>query len=312
MTREVLNYFTKEIEANIQSILKNKDINKLEEIRIRVNKNIILKFNNEEVISNYVVNAEEILEILQAICEKSIYSYQKQICNGYITIKGGHRIGITGNCVIEKNKVVNINYISSLNFRIAKEVLGCSNKFLKYIINMEEKSVYNTLIVSPPGVGKTTVLRDLIRNISNGVKNYNFEGLNVGLVDERGEIAGIYKGQAENDIGLRTDVLDNIPKSIGMRMLIRSMAPKVISADEIGSDEDIAAINTAICSGIKGIFTAHGISLEQISLNPAIKSLINSHLFERIIFLKPKGKRGEIEKVYSLNKKNAEYEELEI
>ena len=117
----------------------------------------------------------------------------------------------------------------------------------------------------------------------------------------------MYKGVPQNDIGTRTDVLDNVPKAIGMNMLIRSMSPNVIAADEIGSSEDVEAINYAVCSGIKGVFTAHGASLEDLSLNPAIKSLINTHIFERIIFISNKGEKGEIEKVYSLNKINSEY-----
>ena len=135
----------------------------------------------------------------------------------------------------------------------------------------------------------------------------NFSGINVGLVDERGEIAAMYKGIPQNDVGIRTDVLDNVRKSIGMRMLIRSMAPKVISADEIGSNDDIEPINYAICSGIKGIFTAHSSSLEEISINPTLKTLLNLHIFERIIFLSDKNKKAEIQSVYSLNKKTAEY-----
>ena len=155
--------------------------------------------------------------------------------------------------------------------------------------------------------GKTTILRDLIRNISTGIEKINFYGMNVGLVDERGEIAAMYKGIPQNDIGLRTDILDNIPKSIGMRMLIRSMAPKVISADEIGSNDEIEPINYAICSGIKGIFTAHGSSLEEISINPALKKLLNLHIFERIVFLSDKKQKADIESVYNLNKKTSEY-----
>ena len=155
--------------------------------------------------------------------------------------------------------------------------------------------------------GKTTILRDLIRRISTGIEKLNFKGINVGLVDERGEIAAMYKGIPQNDIGIRTDVLDNIPKSIGMRMLIRSMAPKVISADEIGSKDDIEPINYAICSGIKGIFTAHGASLEEISINPTLKELLNLHIFERIIFLNDLKEKAEIQSVYNLNKKTSEY-----
>ena len=140
----------------------------------------------------------------------------------------------------------------------------------------------------------------------------NFSGINVGLVDERGEIAAMYKGISQNDIGLRTDVLDNIPKAIGMRMLIRSMAPKVISADEIGNNNEIELINYAICSGIKGVFTAHGSSLEEISINPTLKELLNLHIFERIVFLSDKKQKAEIESVYSLNRKTSEYSVMEL
>lgn len=127
------------------------------------------------------------------------------------------------------------------------------------------------------------------------------------MVDERGELAAMYKGIAQNDVGMRTDVLSNLPKSIGMKMLIRTMAPKIIVADEIGSIEDVEAINQAVCSGIKGIFTAHGNSIEDMMLNPALKELLKTHIFERIIFLSTKLEKGEIEKVYGLDKVSQEY-----
>lgn len=155
--------------------------------------------------------------------------------------------------------------------------------------------------------GKTTVLRDLVRRISTGIEKIEFKGINVGIADERGEIAAMYKGMPQNDVGIRTDVLDNIPKAIGMTMLIRSMSPKVIVADEIGKKEEISAINYAVCSGIKGIFTAHGASLEEISINPNLKTLLNLHIFERIVFLNDKIRKAEIDKVYTLDRKNLEY-----
>ena len=129
------------------------------------------------------------------------------------------------------------------------------------------------------------MLRDLIKNISNGVPSLNFTGKTVGLVDERGEIAAMYQGVPQNDVGIRTDVIENIPKSIGMKMLIRSMAHEVIACDEIGSKEDIKAINEAILSGVKGIFTMHGKDMEDIKLNTNIKELIDSRKIEKIIFL---------------------------
>ncbi len=288
---------------------ENINLNYLEEIRIRVNRPIILNLGQAEVMIDYIVSSEEIIEILQHICDNSIYSYQNQMCNGFITMQGGHRVGITGNVVLKEGKVININYISSLNFRIAKQVLGCSNKILKYVINSSENNVYNTLIVSPPGAGKTTILRDLIRRISNGISQLQFDGINVGVVDERGEICAMYRGVPQNDVGIRTDILDNVSKSIGMTMLIRSMGPRVIVADEIGSIDDVEAINYAVCSGIKGIFTAHGKSLDDIKLNPALKQLIENFLFEKIIFLQDKVKqeKGEIDKVYELNKIDKQY-----
>lgn len=124
-----------------------------------------------------------------------------------------------------------------------------------------------------------------------------FEGKNVGIADERGEIAAMYKGIPQNDVGIRTDVIDNMPKSMAMRILVRSMAPNVIACDEIGSSEDIYAIEYAMCSGVKGIFTAHGKDIEEINRNPELSRLLNRHIFERIILLNPK-KKGETECFY--------------
>lgn len=293
------NYFSKEA--------KPTEYVSLEEIRLRVARPLILKFADYEIVLKYIVSTEDVLETLQNICENSIYSYQNQICNGFVTIRGGHRVGIAGNVVIENGKIININYISSLNFRVAKQIKGCSNKILKYILNLENNTVYNTLIVSEPGAGKTTLLRDTVRKISSGIETINFKGITVGVVDERGEIGAMYKGVAQNDIGIRTDILSNISKAKGMKMLIRSMAPKVIVADEIGSKEDTEAINEAVCSGIKGIFTAHGGSLEDISSNPSLKALMSAQVIERIILLGTNKMKGEIEKVYCLNKMNSEY-----
>ncbi len=151
MLYDIFNFFSKNISQKLKEVIKTEnEINFLEEIRIRNHQNIILNFNSKEKFISYKVTSKDILETLQNICENSIYAYQKEICEGYITIKGGHRIGITGNCVIENNKVINISYISSLNFRIAKQIIGCSNRLLEHIINKEDNIVYNTLIVSLP------------------------------------------------------------------------------------------------------------------------------------------------------------------
>lgn len=302
---EILNYFpTKVGQVILKQINNNQN---LEEIRLRAGKPIILKFTNEEKVLQGIIEIQDILQTLQNICDNSIYSYQNQICEGFITIKGGHRIGITGSVVISEGKVTNINYISNLNFRIARQIIGCSNNLLEHILDIPNNTIYNTLIISPPGAGKTTILRDTIRRISNGIEDIGFKGKNIGVVDERGEIAAMYKGVPQNDVGIRTDVLDNIKKSEGMKMVIRSMAPDIIVADEIGNSQDVEAINYAVCCGIKGIFTAHGSLLEDLNLNPSISELIKKQIFERLVFLDKKEK-GKIEKVYNLNKINQEYE----
>ena len=152
---------------------------------------------------------------------------------------------------------------------------------IKQIINYETNSIYNTLIISPPGGGKTTLLRDIVRNLSNGFED--FKGKTIGVVDERGEIAAMYKGIPQNNVGIRTDVIDNMPKPEAMRILVRSMCPDIIACDEIGSKEDVDAIDYAMCSGVKGIFTAHGGSIEEVKKNPELSKLFNKNVFERII-----------------------------
>lgn len=293
--------FFKFFPSHILNILEKYSQNvedNLEEIRIRIGLPIILKYSNKDIVLEYRTTSEDLLEILEKICENSIYSYQNQICNGYITIRGGHRVGLTGNVVIQNGKIVNINNISSLNFRIARQVLGCSNELLKHIIDFDNNSVFNTLIVSSPGAGKTTILRDAIRQISNGIGNFN--GKTIGLLDERSEISAMYRGTPQNDIGIRTDVMENVSKNVGMKMLIRSMSPQVICADEIGSIEDIEAIKYIVCSGVKGIFTAHGSNFKEMQLNPVVKQLLDLYIFERIVFLDSK-KRGILQEIYELH-----------
>ena len=290
-----------------RDICYNINENTLEEIRIRVDRPVILKYpEGKEDILDHVITQNEILNILQSLCNNSIYSYQSQICDGYITLQGGHRVGITGNVAMKDGKITNVNYVSSLNFRIAREIIGASDEILKEVItrinsqnNLKNSNsdtsnleINNTLIVSKPGCGKTTVLRDLVRNISN-------KGFTVSLIDERGEIASMYKGIPQNDIGLRTDVMDNVTKSLGMKIAVRTMAPQVIVADEIGTEGDLEAINYGICSGVKGIFTAHGSDISELRQNENLNKLYEEKLFKRIIFLENRGKMG---KVYYLDR----------
>ena len=284
---EILDYLDENIKSEIKKYIYG--LHDIEEIRLRANKPIIIKNSKGNSILIHIISKEELQETFQKICEHSIYSYQKQICEGFITIKGGHRVGITGSCVIENDKIININYISSLNIRIAREKKNVSNNILKYVI--DGKDIYNTIIVSKPGCGKTTLLRDLVRKLSTGIEEYSFKGKTCGIIDERGEIAAMYKGIPQNDIGILSDVLENSSKSDGVRMLIRSMCPDIIVCDEIGKKEDIDAIVYAMCSGVKGIFTVHGNSLTELYLNKEIKDLLEKSMIETIIFLDEKKKK---------------------
>ena len=145
---DIVEYFPNKIKEIL--IRYEEVLYKVQEIHIYTNRNILLRTSLEEIKLEYITNTNEILEILQRICDNSIYTYQNQICNGFITIKGGHRVGITGEVVVKEGQVINISYIYSLNFRIAREVIGCSNKVLPYILNVNENTVYNTIILSPP------------------------------------------------------------------------------------------------------------------------------------------------------------------
>lgn len=284
---EILKCFPGEINNTIMEVFSTNKyyFPQLQEIRLRVNRPIILKFRNYDLVLNYISKTEDILQILERFCENSIYAYKNQICQGFLTIKGGHRVGITGTVVIENEKIINIKYVSSLNIRVAREILNCSNKILGEILDINNQTIFNTLIVSPPGKGKTTMLRDVVRQISNGISNINFKGLTIGLIDERGEIAATYKGVPQNDIGVRTDVIGNVSKSLAIEMLIRSMAPEVIACDEIGGLEDIKAINKAMLCGVKGIFTMHGKDMDDIKKNKEVYSLVQNKEIEKIIFI---------------------------
>jgi len=287
------------VSQGIRDVLEKVDkrvLESAEEIRLRADKPLIIQqYLKEWFVSKsgklvescsdpYIVERSEISKTIEIMSENSIYAYQDEIKNGFITLKGGHRVGIAGKVVLEGNTIKNIKYISGLNIRISREIPGCSDHVINYILN-KKGGIHNTLIISPPQCGKTTILRDLARKISDGISEAGFKGMKVGIVDERSEIAACYKGVPQNNVGIRTDVMDGCPKSLGMCMMIRSMSPQVIITDEIGGQGDKDAIMSVINAGVKIIATAHGYNLTELKSRREVIGLMEEKVFERFLVL---------------------------
>ncbi|MGI6574527.1 MAG: stage III sporulation protein AA [bacterium] len=269
----------------------------VQEIRLREGKPLMIVFSQKDTFVDpsgvfidspsrgYLVQREDMRKTIQLLSNCSIYSLEEELRQGFLTLRGGHRVGLVGKAVLEKGRVKTLKYIAGLNIRFARELKGVADKVLPYLINKKEKTVYHTLIVSPPQGGKTTILRDLARQLSYGRTELGLPGLKVGVVDERSEIAGCYAGVAQMDLGPRTDVLDGCPKAEGMMMLVRAMSPAVIVTDEIGREEDVTALEETLHAGVKLFTTAHGYNLQTIRRRPIMSRILRQGIFERIIIL---------------------------
>ncbi len=302
-----LDYLIPPLRVRVESALHNRGED-IEEIRLRVNRPLILRIGSyeytidekqqltENLFRGHIITRDEIERTMQVLSQCSLYAWEDELKNGYITIPGGHRVGLVGKGVLDKGRIKTLKDVSGINYRIGKEVKGCANKLMPLLI--KDNKVLHTLIISPPQCGKTTLLRDVIRQLSDGVTSLNFSGVNVGLVDERSELAGMFQGQPQFDIGLRTDVLDACPKAQGMMMMIRSMSPVVLATDEIGMKEDVQALYHSLQAGVSVITTVHGQDYQELQERPVLQELINLRFFNRLVILSRKKGVGTLDAIW--------------
>ena len=266
----------------------------LQEIRLRIGRPLIAVAAGREhyfdvdgkpcdIARSYIPMRQDIEKTVSLISNFSMYAFTEELRGGYITVPGGHRVGLCGRVIAENGVIKTMRNLSALNFRLAHEIKGCADVIMRYIHG--DNRTQNTMNISPPCCGKTTLLRDIIRQISD-------TGQAVSVVDERSEIAGCYMGVPQNDVGMRTDVLDGCPKAAGILLLLRAMSPKVVAVDEIGHASDAAAIDEAYGAGIHLICTVHGHDVKDAQSRPYISELISKKIFTRYIVLRRPGGRA--------------------
>ena len=248
-----------------------------------------------------IVERECIEETVELMSRFSLYAAQEELRQGFFTIQGGHRVGVAGRVMAENGTVRVMRSISFLNVRVAHEKKGCADWVMPFLYG-RDGHFYSTLIISPPRRGKTTLLRDIIRQASDGCQagpgGTWIPGMSVGVVDERSELGACWEGHPQNDLGMRTDVLDCCPKSQGMMMLVRSMSPSLIAVDEIGGEEDAGAAEYAGSCGCALAASAHGRSLEEVRGKRGLGRLLEEGIFERLVLLAGEGRVGRIEGIY--------------
>lgn len=231
--------------------------------------------------------------ILEKISQHSLYALDQEMRGGYISLLGGYRVGFCGKPVLEDGSIRHFTNLTSFCIRIAREHKGCADKVMPYLLENDE--LHSTLVLSPPRCGKTTIIRDITRQLSLGTCG---SARQVVIVDERSEIAGSCRGVPQNDVGPATDVLDACPKAEGMRIALRAMSPDVLVTDEIGSEQDRRCVVDASGAGVAVIASAHAASLQDALKRPVLNDLLAAGLFGRVVVLSRERGAGTLACVY--------------
>ena len=272
----------KYLPAKFKKLLTFSKVYDAEEIRLRKGLPLVINFSDKAFFINETgtltnninkavkVTDADIKEALELIVKSSLYTAENSLKQGFVTVDGGNRIGISGSAVITDNKISSLKNISSLNYRIAREICGASDNIINNIYR--NGKVSNTIIISPPCCGKTTILRDIARHLSQ-------KGVKVCVADERNEISAVSEGAPGFNLGYSIDILEGASKTDAFKILIRSMSPEVIITDELGDDEDYFAIKKAISSGVSVIASVHSDSRETfLKNNYDFKNLFNCYI----------------------------------